>query len=288
MQLRVGFNIAYLCSEPTDMLMMLSLHPSQSHRLLSDDRLTVSPSLVLRPYIDGYGNLCHRVTVPAGPVAFSCDFLVSADDAPEAQPVGIAASPISEVPDAALIFLLPSRYCEVDKLSTLAWDKFGHISPGWPQIEAILAYVHAQLHFDYKKARPDRSALESHEERQGVCRDFAHLAITLCRAVNIPARYATGWLGDIRWPRVPVPQDVSGWAQVWLGGQWWDVDARHITPRHGRVLMAVGRDAADVALSTAFGTPKLTKFHIISDEVDPPAQWLASNHEPRPLRIVAA
>ncbi|WP_439533004.1 transglutaminase-like domain-containing protein [Polymorphobacter sp.] len=288
MQLRVGFDIVYNCPVQTDMLMMLSLHPSQNHRLVTDNRMTVSPPLVMRPYLDSYGNLCHRVTVPAGDVRFACDFIVTADDQAESQPVGLAASPISEMPDDVLLFLLPSRYCEVDKLSNLAWEKFGHLTPGWTQVEAVLAYVHQHLRFDYKLARPDRSAVDAHQEQLAVCRDFAHLAITLLRAINIPARYATGWLGDIRWPRVPGPQDFSGWAQIWMAGRWWDVDARHVKPRHGRVLMGVGRDAADVALSTAFGEPTLTRFHIISDEVDPPAEWLSSNHEPRSLSIVAA
>lgn len=288
MQLRLGFDIAYRCAQPTEMLMMLSLHPSLSHRLLTDDRLLVTPSLALRPYIDCYGNLCQRVSAPAGDVRFTCDFLFSADDAPEIQPIGAGATAIAEIPDDVLLFLLPSRNCEVDKLSALALDMFSDHAPGWPRVEAILHYVHQRVSFDYKKARSDRSAFDAHQEQVGVCRDFAHLAIALCRAVNIPARYVAGWLGDIRWPRVPGPQDLSGWAQVWLAGRWWDVDARHITPRHGRVPMAVGRDAADVALSTAFGQPKLTSFHIISDEVAPPAEWMSSNHEPRPLALVAS
>lgn len=283
MQLRLGFDIIYRCAVPTEMLMMLSLHPSLSHRSLSDDRLSITPATPVRAYIDGNGNLCHRLTIPAGTTRFQSDFLVSADDAPEAMPIGATAPRIAELPDDALIYLLPSRYCEVDKMLKLAKKQFGDLEPGWPQVAAVLAYSQARLQFDYKLARPDRSALEAHEERSGVCRDFAHLSVTLCRALGIPARYATGWLGDIRWPRVPGPQDVSGWTQVWLAGKWWDVDARHITPRHGRVLMAVGRDAADVALSTAFGDTKLERFHVISDEVDPPAEWCVSNHEEKPF-----
>lgn len=283
MQLRLGFDIIYRCEVPTEMLMMLSLHPSLSHRLLSDDRLVVTPTAPVRAYIDGNGNLCHRLTMPAGTTRFQSDFLLSADDAPEAVPIGAPAPRIADLPDDALIYLLPSRYCEVDKMLKLAKAQFGDLVPGWPQVAAVLAYSQARLKFDYKLARPDRSALEAHEESSGVCRDFAHLSITLCRALGIPARYATGWLGDIRWPRVPGPQDVSGWTQVWLAGQWWDVDARHITPRHGRVLMAVGRDAADVALSTAFGDAALERFHVISDEVNPPAEWLANNHEATPF-----
>lgn len=285
MQLRVGFDIEFNCPQPTEMLMMLSLHPSQAARRLSDDALTVTPALPMRPYVDSFGNIVHRLTAPAGPVRFQSDFLVSSDDAPEPLPIHAEQHTIADLPDELLIFLLTSRYCEVEKLSPMAWSKFGALAPGWPRVEAILAFVHGHLRFNYATARPDRSAHDAWQEGEGVCRDFAHLSVALCRALHIPARYVTGWLGDIRWKRVPGPMDVSGWTQVWLGGRWWDVDARHVTPRHGRVLMAVGRDAADVALSTTFGTTDLVRFHVISDEVDPPAEWRGNTHEATPLTV---
>ncbi len=280
MQLRVGFDIQYHCPEPTELLMMLSLHPRIESRRLSDDSLTVTPDVPVRSYIDSFGNRVHRLTAPAGSIGFRSDFRVLSADTPEPLPIGVPQHAIAELPDDVLIFLLTSRYCEVDKLSSLAWSLFGGLAEGWPRVEAILTYVQRHIRFDYKRARADRSAFDAWQEGEGVCRDFAHLSVALCRAMHIPARYATGWLGDIRWPRVAGPQDVSGWTQVWLGGRWWDVDARHVVPRHGRVLIAVGRDAADVALSTAFGTADLKRFHVISDEVDPPPEWRASNHEP--------
>ncbi|MBB6228185.1 transglutaminase-like putative cysteine protease [Polymorphobacter multimanifer] len=283
MQLRVGFDLQFSCPKPTELIMMLSLHPSQGSRLLSNDALTVSPALPVRSYIDSFGNRAHRLTAPAGPIRFQSDFLVQGDDSPDVLPVDAVQHPIADLPDDVLIFLLASRYCEVEKLSPMAWQQFGALPDGWPRVQAILDFVHGHIRFDYNCARGDRSAHDALTDGEGVCRDFAHLSVALCRAMHIPARYVTGWLGDIRWPRVPGPMDFSGWTQVWLGGRWWDVDARHVTPRHGRVLMAVGRDAADVAISTAFGAATVTRFHVISDEVDPPAEWLGSNHETVPF-----
>lgn len=279
MQIRVGFDIQFTCPAPIEMLVMLSLHPSQAERRLTDDTLSVTPEMPLRSYIDSFGNLVHRLTAPAGPIGFRSDFLVSSDDTPERLPMDAQQHLIADLPDAVLVYLLSSRYCEVEKLSPIAWEKFGALAEGWPRVAAILDFVHGHIRFDYSRARSDRSAFDALCEGEGVCRDFAHLSVALCRAMHIPARYVTGWLGDIRWPRVKGGMDVSGWTQVWLGGRWWDVDARHITPRHGRVLMAVGRDAADVALTTAFGEARLDRFHVISDEVDPPARWQGNTHE---------
>jgi len=165
-------------------------------------------------------------------------------------------------------FLLASRYCEVDELSGLAWQLFGNMAEGWPRVQAILDWVHSQVTFGYRFARPTKTAVNVVEEKQGVCRDFQHLAITLCRAMHIPARYATGYLGDIRIPPVPCPMDFSAWFEVYLEGSWWSCDARHNTPRIGRVLMATGRDAADVAITTTFGQSWLRSFEVVSYEVE--------------------
>jgi transglutaminase-like putative cysteine protease len=283
MQLRVGFHIEYHCPNATELLLMLSLHSSQVARRASRDRLIVTPAIPTRSYIDRFDNVVHRLTAPPGSISFRSDFLVSADDTPETLPIHARQHMIAELPDDILIFLLASRYCEVEKLSALAWEKFGALPEGWPRVQAILEFVHGHIRFDYKCARGDRSAFDALTDGEGVCRDFAHLSVALCRAMHIPARYVTGWLGDIRWKRVSGPMDFSGWTQVWLGGRWWDVDARHVKPRHGRVLMAVGRDAADVAISTAFGEAKVTRFHVIADEVNPPAEWLANTHESIPF-----
>lgn len=166
-----------------------------------------------------------------------------------------------------LPFLLPSRYCEADRLGPFAWSRFGQIPPGWGRVQAVCDYVHGHLRFNYEQARATRTALEAWEEGVGVCRDFTHLAITLCRCLNIPARYATGYLGDIGVPADPAPMDFSAWFEVWLGGRWFTFDARHNQRRIGRLVMARGRDAADCALTTTFGPHILRTFKVRTDEV---------------------
>jgi len=162
---------------------------------------------------------------------------------------------------------LGSRYCDTQKLSDLAWSMFGGITGGWQRVQAICDYVHDRITFGYHYARNDRTASEGHDERTGVCRDFAHLAVTLCRCMNIPARYCTGYLGDIGVPADPAPMDFSAWFEVFLSGRWYTFDARHNHPRIGRVVIARGRDAADVAISTTFGSARLTRFMVITEEV---------------------
>jgi transglutaminase-like putative cysteine protease len=185
-------------------------------------------------------------------------------------------SPIDQLPPETLQFLLGSRYCEVDLLTTIAGELFGHTEPGWPRVQAICDWVNSKVTFGYTYARSTKTALDVYTERLGVCRDFQHLAITFCRSMNIPARYATGYLGDIRFPVAPSPMDFSAWFEVFLGGRWWTFDARHNHPRVGRVLMAVGRDAADVAITTSFGDARLTQFTVISDEIQAPQEAMQS------------
>ena len=175
---------------------------------------------------------------------------------------------MQDLPNEVLQFLLNSRYCEVDRLSAVALDLFGGMAPGWSRVQAVVAYVHRIVQFGYGFARSTKTALDVYTERTGVCRDFQHLAITLCRAINIPARYATGYLGDFGVPLSDTPMDFSAWFEVYLGDRWWTCDARHNRPRLGRVLMATGRDASDVALTTSFGTANLTQFTVISDWLD--------------------
>jgi transglutaminase-like putative cysteine protease len=174
---------------------------------------------------------------------------------------------IDQLPDNALVYLLGSRYCDTEKLRDLAWSLFGNIPGGWQRVQAVCDYVHNRIQFGYHHARCDRTAAEAHEERMGVCRDFAHLAITLCRCLNIPARYCTGYLGDIGVPRDPAPMDFSAWFEAFIGGRWYRFDARHNHPRIGRILIARGRDAADVAISTTFGLAELARFSVVTEEL---------------------
>ena len=205
---------------------------------------------------------------PAGTLRLSNNFVIRDSGVQESLPWGAGQAEVDDLPDEVLIFLLGSRYCDTDRLATEAWKLFGQTLPGWPRAQAaILNYVHDRINFSYQHARADRTASEGHVERQGVCRDFAHLAITLCRCMNIPARYCTGYLGDIGVPLDPAPMDFSAWFEVYLGGAWHTLDARHNTPRIGRILMARGRDATDAAISTAFGTATLLKFEVTTKEI---------------------
>ncbi len=267
MEIRAGYDIAFQCFQETPMVLMLSIEPARVKDLLSEHRIWFSPDLEARDYVDLFGNTCTRIVAPPGLVEIRNEFLISdsglADEvAPEAQQLEVG-----ELPDDVLIYLLGSRYCDTEKLSNLAWSLFGGTAPGWQRVQAICDYAHDRICFGYHHARADRTASEGHEERIGVCRDFAHLAVTLCRCMNIPARYCTGYLGDIGVPIDPAPMDFSAWFEVYLDGRWFTFDARHNHPRIGRIVMARGRDAADVAISTNFGVVQLVRFSVITEEV---------------------
>ena len=193
--------------------------------------------------------------------------MVEDDGQPDVQNPDAQQHEIHDLPDEALKFLLASRYCEVDRMVDLAWQLFGTTPKGWPRVQAICDFVHNHIHFDYMQARSTRTAYEAYHEEVGVCRDYTHLAVTFCRCLNIPARYCTGYLGDIGVP-VSGPMDFSAWLEVYLSGRWYTFDPRNHTPRIGRVLMAYGRDAADVALLTSFGPGQLKQFTVWTDEVD--------------------
>ena len=267
MRIRAGYEITYDCPAPTPMVLMLNVRPERVEDLDTPDTLVCRPRLSSRRYIDAFGNRCARVVAPQGRVTFATDFVIR--DSGQPDPVCPAAQQhsVEALPHGALEYLLPSRYCELELMNDLAWKQFGDTPPGWPRVQAIVDYVHQRIEFGYPYARPTKTAWQAHEERQGVCRDFAHLAITLCRCMNIPARYCTGYLGDIGVPPVDAPMDFSAWFQVWLGGAWRTFDARHNKPRIGRILMAVGRDATDVAITTAFGTNLLVGFNVVTEEV---------------------
>ena len=267
MKIRIGFDIAYECTQPTPMLLSLHVHPSRQHDLIEPDLLTSDPPLAITDYIDGFGNICSRVTLPAGITHFIGSGLVADSGEPDPVVADAIQHPIPELPSEVLVFQLGSRYCETDRLMETAWQLFGSTPPGWARVAAICDYVHNHVNFGYAYARPTKTANDVHVERAGVCRDFAHLAVTFCRCMNIPARYVTGYLGDIGVPYDPSPMDFSAWFEVWLGGAWRTFDARHNKPRIGRILMATGRDASDVAISNSFGMTRLAGFRVWTDEV---------------------
>jgi transglutaminase-like putative cysteine protease len=249
------------------MLLHLHVRPERELDLEQPEHLKTVPYIPYTTFIDDFGNRCTRLVAPQGVLALSSLVRVRDSGVQESLPWDGKQSLINDLPDASLIYLLGSRYCDTEAMATEAWSLFGNLEPGWPRVKAILDYTHDRITFGYQHARADRTASECHSEGRGVCRDFAHLAITLCRCLNIPARYCTGYLGDIGVPPDPAPMDFSAWFDVFLDGAWHAVDARHNQPRIGRIVIARGRDATDAAISPAFGTAKVLKFKVITNEV---------------------
>ncbi len=266
MLIECGFTISYQCPTVTPMLLQLHTHPSRADDLRSPDVITSDPPLPMGAYLDHYGNRVTRVEVPPGIVTFSSNFLVQDSGLPDEIPPDSPLTPVARLPNDVLLFLVSSRYCDSDKLSDFAWSRFNIGDSGYARVRAICDFVHQHIRFSYPEASPTRSASDALREGVGVCRDFAHLAVALCRCMNIPARYATGYLGDIGVPPDPNPMDFSAWFEVFLDGRWWTMDARHNHPRIGRILQGRGRDAADVAISTAFGSAPLVKFEVVTVE----------------------
>jgi transglutaminase-like putative cysteine protease len=267
MKIRAGFNLGYECTQPTPMLLALNIHPSRRVDLLSEQVLTFDRDIEAWNYMDGFGNACARILAPPGLTTISTSFDIYDDGQPDIIPEHAVQHAIKDLPDDVLVYLLGSRYCDTDRLADFAWQNFGTTPTGWARVKSILDFTHDRIVFDYNRADSTRSAYGGFMDQTGVCRDFAHLAITLCRCMNIPARYCTGYLGDIGVPQDPNPMDFSAWFQVYLGGCWHTVDARHNKPRIGRILMATGRDAIDVALTTNFGPAQLVRFEVITDEI---------------------
>jgi transglutaminase-like putative cysteine protease len=265
--IRAGYRIAFECTAPTPLLLLVRVRPERESDLVSPEMLTLAPDVPSRTYIDRFGNLCTRLVAPPGVLTLSNDFMIRDSGEVEKQPIGAMQHPVDALPDDVLMFLMGSRYCDTQKLMEIAWAEFGTIAPGWPRVEAILNFAHQRITFDYMQARDDRTAFDAYQEKIGVCRDYAHLAIALCRCMNIPARYCTGYLGDIGVPKDPAPMDFSAWFEVYLGGAWHAMDARHNKPRIGRILMARGMDATDTAISVAFGKATLVEFKVTTDEV---------------------
>ncbi len=273
MLIRLGYELAFDIPERVSVLTMLHVHPSRHNDLHEPDEMVVEPHVEIEEYVDGFGNRVSRFVAPKGSLRLIGTTLINDPGTPD--PVNLAARehPVEELPHEVLQFLINSRYCEVDRLSATAMELFGWMEPGWGRVQAICDWVHHKVIFGYHHARQTKTALDVYTERVGVCRDFQHLAITFCRALNIPARYATGYLGDIGVPERP-PGDFSAWFEAYLEEQWWAFDARNNIPRIGRVLMAVGRDASDVAMTTSFGIANLVEFSVVT-RVESAAEPLA-------------
>jgi transglutaminase-like putative cysteine protease len=274
-KIRAGYELAYDCPQPTPMILQLSIHPSRIPDLLSIDRVRFNPELPAYTYHDSFGNFCHVITAPKGRLTISADFLIqNTDDVDEVVPQA-EQHPMQVLPVEALMYLLGSRYCETDRLSDTAWKLFGSLPKGWPLVQAICDYVHNHITFGYEHADPTMSAWEVYNKKRGVCRDYAHLAVTFCRCMNIPARYCTGYLGDMGTPLPHAAGDFAGWFEAYIGSRWYTFDPRNNVPRKGRVLMARGRDATDVAIVTSFGPNTLTNFKVITDEVNDAGEKIA-------------
>jgi transglutaminase-like putative cysteine protease len=266
MIIRAGYKISFEFPTPTPMLFQLNVHPSREADLLSPDEVTAAPAVGMDCYRDAFDNKVTRVQAPPGVVTFSTDFSIRDSGLPEDIPADAPLTPIDALPSEVLVFLLASRYCDSDNLADFAWSQFGGSAGHARVVRSICNFVHDRIRFDYAMANPRRGASDALREGVGVCRDFAHLAVALCRCMNVPARYCAGYLGDIGVPADPAPMDFSGWFEAFLDGRWYSLDARHNMPRIGRVVMARGRDAADVALSTAFGTASLKHFEVTTYE----------------------
>jgi len=266
MKIRVGYELVYECPKPTPMVVTLSIHSSRAADILRSEPLEVTPAVPLSDYIDSYGNCCSRLMAPAGPLRLRSDALVA--DSGKADPLmpWLEQVSVQDLPAEVMLYLLGSRYCETDLLSETAWALFDAAPTGWGRVQAICDYVHQHIQFGYGLSSPTKSAQQVFIDRQGVCRDFTHLAIALCRCMNIPARYCTGYLSDIENPPPHSPMDFSAWFEAWLEDGWHIFDPRNNTPRVGRILIARGRDAADVALTTSFGPSTLVEFTVWADE----------------------
>jgi transglutaminase-like putative cysteine protease len=267
MRIRLGYDIQFDMPAAAPVVAMLNVHPSRAGDLLEPDRLRIEPDVKQEQYTDTFGNLCSRFMAPAGRLRLWNSTLI--EDSGEVDPSDPSAReiPVADLPPETLQFLLSSRYCEVDLMSNTAAQLFGGISPGWQRVQAICDWVHQNVTFGYAFASATKTALHVYQERTGVCRDFQHLAITFCRSLHIPARYAAGYLGDIQVPLTDAPMDFSAWFEAYLEGRWWAFDARNNTPRVGRIPMATGRDATDVAITTSFGEARLVHFEVTTDEV---------------------
>jgi len=267
MLIRIGYDLTFEFTAPTPMTLMLYVHPDRAGDLVEPEKLILEPDIPYQDFLDVFGNRVAKVVAPTGLLRMRSESRIRDNGLVDAQNPAAQQVPVQDLPADVMQFLLPSRYCEVDRLGSVAWDLFGKTDPGWARAKAVCNWCQANVKFGYAFARPTKTAWDTYVERTAVCRDFMHLAITFCRCLNIPARYATGYLGDIGVPISPDPMDFSAFFEVYLDHRWWPMDARHNIPRLGRVLMARGRDATDVALTTSFGPSKLVKFWVVTEEL---------------------
>ena len=267
MKIRVGFEMIYDCPQPTPMILNINVHFTRVSDLIGRDDLVFDPPLPVAAYRDSFGNWCTRIVAPQGRTRICADVVVNDSGNPDVVVPQAQQMAVQDLPEETLLFLLGSRYCETDQLSETAWQLFGNAPTGWARVQAICDHVHHHIAFGYQHARRTRTALEAYHDRTGVCRDYAHLAIAFCRCMNIPARYCTGYLGDIGTPKPWGTMDFAGWFEAFLDGRWYTFDARNNIPRIGRILIARGRDAADVAISSTFGPNTLAGFKVWTDEV---------------------
>lgn len=269
MRIRLGCELTYRLPGPTPMILMLNVHPSRSADLESPDIVVADPAVQIEKYLDGFGNRCRRLVAPAGAFSLRVDAVIRDHGAPDPIDPDAAQHAVETLSPESLVYLHGSRYCETDRLSDEAWRLFGDAPEGWARVQAICDFVHTHVEFGYAHSRPTRTASETCREARGVCRDFAHLAIAFCRCMNIPARYCTGYVSDIGFPPTDELMDFAAWMEVYLDGRWHVFDPRNNARRYGRVLMARGRDAADVPLTTTFGPNELTGFRVWTDEIAP-------------------
>ena len=267
MRIHAGFDIGFDCSQPTPMMLQLAVHPSRVHDLLTPAVIQFDPPLTPTHYRDGFGNICSRIIAPAGRITLSTRFDIQDSGEPDPVVPTAVQHAVQDLPDDVLVYLLGSRYCDTDRLHEIAWSLFGTGPTGWARVQAICDFAHERIKFNYMDARETRTAFEGYQERIGVCRDYAHLAVALCRCMNIPARYCTGYLGDMGTPKPWAAGDFSAWFEAYLSGAWHTFDARFNVPRIGRILIARGRDATDCAITTNFGSARLANFTVITDEV---------------------
>ena len=268
MLVKVGCEFIYESSWPTPAVMQVRPRPDGDFRVL-DEAWRITPPLALHAYSDIYGNTCQRMVIPAGDMLLSYDAMIEVSGQADEVASDAVQLPVEELPDEVLLYTLPSRFCLSDTLSDMAWQLFGTIEPGWARVQAICDWVHGNIRFQYGTSNSLTTAADVYAQGEGVCRDFAHLAVTFCRALNIPARYVFGYLPDIGVPPPDAPMDFCAWMEVYLGGRWWTFDPRNNEPRIGRVLVGRGRDALDVAMITTYGSPRLTKMTVWADEALP-------------------
>ena len=267
MHLHVGYELIYNFPQPTPLILHVNIHESRADDIIVSDQLTTDQPIPIYQYRDDFGNHCARVHAPAGRLRLTADGVIRDSGQPDEIVSGAGQHFVQDLPEDTLVFLLGSRYCETDLLSQIAWQMFGNTAPGYPRVQAICDYVHNHIAFNYQLARATRSAAEGFNERIGVCRDYAHLAIAFCRCMNIPARYCTGYLSDVGLPPPYAVGDFAAWFEAWIGGRWHMFDPRNNVPRIGRILIARGRDASDVAIATTFGPNMLESFRVWTDEV---------------------